>query len=691
MPFVPDQQQTAGRFVPDAPLAVQAGRGLMEVPRQAGLAARYLAEGPAQLADLFTEPLRNLVLNPILGALGAPKIGGSTFDAVSRGADAVGLPKPENANERVVGDASRLLAGGAIPIGAAAKAGQAAGPLVRALAESPGRQAASFVGSGLAGGSVREAGGGPGAQFVASLAGGLAAPMAVGQLAGPVEASMQWMRRMLSPTNVEDALKTELKRAGVDWDALGRATQQQLAKDAQSALYTGQPINSDALRRLAAFRNIGATPTLGSVSMDPGLVTLERNLAKQMANTSAPISGAPSLPQIENANTQRVIQTLDGLGAPGVTAQSTADAFGAHVGALDRTRKAAVDAAYTDARAAAGRDIPLDRHGFVQEAFDNLAQSNRGPWLPPQVRQVLNTLSAGEGQFTVNTIDQLKTLLAQELRKAQRAEDGATVAAIADVRNALENVNVAPQARPYGSTAPITGADGARLAAADAQGQALSQEALGAFDRARSLARERFEWQRSAPFIEDALDGIPAEQFVRRHILTAKPEDLETMARTISRDGSLRDTVRGHFIEFIKSRGAADGDVTRIGSSKGMEDALAAIGDARLRKFFDPQEISLIKSAVKVARYIQAQPAGSAVNNSNSAAMVWGRLSDLLLKGANAPMVGPLVFQPLRGATLNIQGRQAMQAADALVAARARQRMPATPLLLAAGIPRGEQ
>lgn len=101
-------------------------------------------------------------------------------------------------------------------------------------------------------------------------------------------------------------------------------------------------------------------------------------------------------------------------------------------------------------------------------------------------------------------------------------------------------------------------------------------------------------------------------------------------------------------------RGGADSDVTKF-SSKGMKDALDSLGDRKLELFFTPQEITQLKSAVNVGRYMQSQPIGSAVNNSNSGAMLMGRLSDFLSKGSGIPGVGPWAAGPLQGVTMSAE------------------------------------
>ena len=158
------------------PASVAAGKDLNSIPRQVGLTARYGLEGLANTAQLVTEPLRYIT----------DRITGSTGQTVplgvlaSRVADFIGLPNPENADERVVGDAARMAAGAGGLAGAGAAAGNLGGWIGRAgqaLAANPVQQIGAGAGAGLGGGASREAGGGAIHQAVAATLGGVAGGM----------------------------------------------------------------------------------------------------------------------------------------------------------------------------------------------------------------------------------------------------------------------------------------------------------------------------------------------------------------------------------------------------------------------------------------------------------------------------------------------------------------------------------
>lgn len=613
------------------------GQDIMGIPRQVGLTARYGLEafGQTALPDL------------------------------------IGLPQPENPMERVVGTASRNLIGAGAMATGAGPVSRVASPVVsgigRSMAANQAAQAGGAIGAGVGSQSVVEAGGGPVMEFVGALLGGGAGAASAGGLARAASwAGAKWAQAT-DPKQVTATVETALRQAGVDWDSLSNSAKESLTRDATQAVYSGQPLNAAAIRRLADFRNVGATPLVGDITQDPRTLTNQRNLAKTQANIGSVIG--PDLAGIQNQNARTVISTLENV------ERSPLDATGAGqriIGGIvdqDAAMKSAETALYRTARDAAGRDIPLNRAQFVNQAFDNLAKSNKGAFLPAEVETLLNQISVGQiekgGQtyavpFTVDTIDALKTTLASASRSAR---DGNVKAAIAAVRDALENTQ--PGTLDSGVTVPVTGQQAAALRQA---GQAPA-EALSAFDKARAAARSRRAWQESATFIEDALaEGADPEKFVKKHIVGAELGELKKLRTAIASDPESVAAVRRQLLDHIRQRGRVDGDVVNY-SSAGMRDALNQIGPHRLAVFFTGEEMGQIRSAINVARYGQAQPIGSAVNNSNTAAMAIGRIFDGMLKGsAGMPFVGPWVSQPLIGATTGIQARQLARVPNALIA-----------------------
>lgn len=687
------QQKPAQQMSMQQPAAVQAGEsmrsGLREIPRQAGLTGRYALEGIGSAFDLLGGPAAAIINNTEIARLaGLPKISGQPFGNSARAiANAIGLPEPEGATERVIGDAARMVASAGTGAGVASALGRGASGVAQNVAQrmaaNPGTQAVSAAAAGGAGGSVREAGGGPWEQFGASLLAGVAAPLGMSAARNTFEAVANALKSRAMPTQELDArLSFELGKAGVSWQDLGAAVKMQLREDAKKAVVSGQPLDAAALRRLADYRNIGATPLLGDITQDPNILTQQRNLAKQLANTPN-FSGA-NLPNIDNANARRVISTLEGASKSTDDAFTTGQRVIGSVQARDAAMKAQESALYGAARDSSGRALPLDRGAFLNEAFGNLAQNNKMAFLPEPVAKVLNQLGAGKvkvnGQefdvpFDVNSIDQLKTMLATASRSTQ---DGNAKAAIKAVRDALENVQ--PRAPAAGGQQLATQAQAASLRAGDTAGGALE-----AFDAARSFARSRRQWQESAKFIEDALGGASPDSFVKKHVIGADVGELSKLRDAFAKSPDVLESVRKQLASHILERGRTDGDTVKF-SSAGMQDALKAIGDRKLSLFFSPDEIQQLRSAVNVGRYMQAQPIGSAVNNSNTAGAVLGRLGATLDRISPIPGVGPLVAQPLQGGLLQLQMRGMNNVGRGLLAQPLEQQVPMSQQLMLPGL-----
>jgi hypothetical protein len=646
----------------EQPTSVSAGKSLLGIPRQVGLAARYGIEGAMQFPAMGANLIGGLA-NKGMDLVGSdmPRFQ-ETNSAVSDLLTKAGLPQPQGANERVIADASRLVSGAGTMAGGAnalAKGAVGAGrSLLSSMAANPGSQAASAVGAGLAGGSVREAGGGPWQQFAASLLGGVAAPMALSVVESGVNAATSFARQKLAPNDIESKVQLVFERSGVDWKSLSAKARQQLVEDSKAAVYSGQELDEVALRRLADYRNIGATPLTGDITQDPGLITQQRNLAKTQANM-ANVPGT-DLSQVQNQNAKTVLSTLDNAASSPLDSYATGQGIIGKVNATDKALSAGTKQAYEEARNAAGQDIPLSRRGFVDSAFNGLVKENKLNFLPGEVKSVLNDISKGEISvngtshsvpFDVRTIDALKTTLAT----AQRgATDGNVKRAIGIVRQALEDTQPEAQFPQFGGNQAATGSQ----AAAMSKAKELPAEAIKLLDKARKLAKSQFDWQESSPFIEDALGGVEPDKFVTKHVINGTTKELADIHGLVGSNPALREAVRAQLLSYIKSRGGADSDVTKF-SSAGMAKGLEAIGDRKMAMWFSANELSQIKSALKVAKYMQSQPIGSSVNNSGTAGAIMGKVFDVITSKAKLfPLGDALVSGPITNIRAGATSRQ---------------------------------
>lgn len=649
------------------------GAALRDVPRQVGLTARYAAEAATGLADTLASPIR-AGLNLIPGVNIEPS---STL--VGRLADKAGI-SPRNADERVIGDMTRTGFGaGGLVGGASALANTASGAarnVLTSMAASPTAQVVGGVTAGAAGGSVREAGGGALEQFVASLVGGVGGGMAANKLGGLVESGTNAVRRLMTPqtTQIQAAdrqIQLALERSGVDWSQVPERMRQGLRDEVAQAMSGGGQLNSDALRRLMVFRATGTTPTVGMLTQNPAQITREMNLAKTGANSTD--AQLQRLPGLQNQNTRTLLGRLDDAGAANAPdgAATGSRAVGGLQGQVQRAR-AEIDDLYNAARDSQGRSLPLNGQAFSTRANQLLDEAMVGGALPEDVANTMNRIALGEMPFTVEIAEQIKTRIGNLQRGSS---DGGARMALGLVRQALDDTPLvlSPQVNP-GNLPAVPGT-------VPPSAQAVGQKSIDAFNAARSANLAYMQTLRANPAlnaVDDAAaalksnpalrsvdDVVGASGFMDKFVLgkSATPGEVRSLVQQVGPEGvqALRQNVMRHLRDAATN---STDDIAKF-SNDAYRRALRNIGDEKLLALFSPEEVLNLQNIGQAAKYMQAQPAGSAVNNSNSGALVLGRGLDVLDKIAGyTPLGGRDV---LRGYIQGAQQTQVLRPQNALV------------------------
>jgi len=188
---------------------------------------------------------------------------------------------------------------------------------------------------------------------------------------------------------------------------------------------------------------------------------------------------------------------------------------------------------------------------------------------------------------------------------------------------------------------------------------------MAALNEARGLARDRFGWQDSSRVVRDVLgNGAQPDNLFKANVLSGSVEDTRQFMRYAG-EQPVRESVLGYLRDSALSNQA---DEVGKFSSSAFNRALRRIGDRKLEAIFPPEELAQLRSLGRASSYAQAQPVGSAVNNSNSGALVLGRGADLLTQWAGrVPGGGLLVADPLRQINIGLTSRQAQNLAPALM------------------------
>jgi hypothetical protein len=679
------QSQIAGGSPPatkEPSAAFSAGRALNDIPRQVGLTARYGLEGLANTAQIITEPARYLT-DRLTGMTGKTRPLGAE---ASLFADRIGLPSPQTSNERVIGDASRLMAGaggmGGIA-GAASKLPGAVGGVMEGLAANPTAQLTSAAGAGLAGGASREAGGSPLAQGGAALIGGVAGGLAPGGVQTVVDAGRRMLAPKLTPQQMDVQLTSVLERAGADYSQLPMNVRSNLRKELASSLQAGKELDPAAVSRMADFMRIGATPTRGMVSQNPVQITREQNLAKMAANSGD--DSLHGLPLLQNQNNATLIRNLNERGAgtetmPIAAGRLVQDTVAGRNAALGTAERGAWDAAkgmpgYADGQMS---------NAPVHSAFKAAADTGLLDYLPGPVASRMEAYMTGKAPFTPQEYANLRSMVSGSLSPTANANEKKVAKAVADALDAadIRMRTTNPGGIDYGNL-PSTAATAARMRAADAAPQGV----VDAINSARAATAAKYRYQESSPLVRAALSDARSadpEKIAQSFILNGTVNDARSVAQEVGPQGI--PVIRDALATYIKKQALSGAsDETGKVSQSALNAVLRKIGDEKLRLFFTPDEVSALQATGRVASLMQSQPIGSAVNNSNSGALVLGRGMDLLNGVAGKiPFGKAAVIDPLRSINLSISQRQAENVLPGLLAEQPKKQL--APSLLLPGL-----
>jgi hypothetical protein len=305
----------------------------------------------------------------------------------------------------------------------------------------------------------------------------------------------------------------------------------------------------------------------------------------------------PALAQRFNEQNNQLVENLGAIretAAPDVygtktieNSQSIIDAYKR----IDDARNTDIRTAYKALEDANGGQFPVDGKTLATNAEAMLSKKLKTEFLPSSIRSQLERFKAGE-QMTFEQFEALRTNLASEIRKAERAEDGNAAMASSLVRKALEDL-------------PMPECAAANL-------KAIA-------DNARNLAKQRFDMLRKDPAYKAAVDDtVPADNFINKFVINGVNKNIKTMADHLGRNSEAHQHMAAGTINWLKNKAGIVGETGNF-SQAAYNNALKHLDDVNnLNEIFTPESASQLKTLGNVARYTQAQPRGAFVNNSNT-------------------------------------------------------------------------
>jgi len=177
----------------------------------------------------------------------------------------------------------------------------------------------------------------------------------------------------------------------------------------------------------------------------------------------------------------------------------------------------------------------------------------------------------------------------------------------------------------------------------------------------------------NTPALAAVREGVAPDQFVQKFVIgtnrNANIMDVASLKHQIADNPDAMNAVRGQITSYLKQT-ALNGANDEVGkfSQSAYNKALNAIGDRKLQLFFPDADMQQLKAIGRVASYEQFQPAGAAVNNSNTASTALGALLDRV---GNSPLLSKVPFgkslaEPLQNISVGIKSKKAMDVTQSL-------------------------
>ena len=324
--------------------------------------------------------------------------------------------------------------------------------------------------------------------------------------------------------------------------------------------------------------------TAGQATQDPVLISRELNARGKEPKLAEEFNQQNKILQ-ENASAMK-----DRVAPDVFTESHVADSQGA-IGNIEAKAKANAEAtkqAYQDLKDAAGGQFPVDGRQFADNAINLLKAEDRLDYLPVNIQRKLNDYQTGKKEMNFNLFENLRTDLAAEIRKAQRAGDGNQAYVLGQVRGELEKLPM------VGETAEL---------------KVLA-------DKARGLAKADFDLERQNKIYSDVVNGkADTKNFISKNVINSTNKDFaDTMALVADDPIAKQHLASGTLDLIIKDSTDASGNFLTGKFAKHINNLDL---NGKLIPLFGEEAATLMDIA-EASRIVGARPKGSFVNESNT-------------------------------------------------------------------------
>ena len=360
-----------------------------------------------------------------------------------------------------------------------------------------------------------------------------------------------------------------------------------LQEQVKRAKQAGQQIDEGALNRQNEAMSIDPRLTLteGQALQDPNLISIERNERGIKEKLVEKFNEQNQILK-EKAESYKNQFTPDVKGLSYV--ENSTNAINA-IDDLIGKNETAAKTKYEELKNLGGGKLELDGKTFGTSAREALGVEDIQDFVPSQIMKRIDAYADGTKQMNLNLFESLRTQIARESRKAERAGDGNTVHALSVVRNQLEQM-------------PLANEVGAIKAVAD---------------EARSLFKANRDLESNNPFYGQASrGGLDSKDFVPKVAFRSKNDYFSSAMEILDRDPVAKQNfAQGTMDYMIRESTDGSGNLNPMKMANYIDDLQL---NGRLEPLFGKEGAAELQKFARVSRYTKATPEGSFVNFSNT-------------------------------------------------------------------------
>jgi hypothetical protein len=423
------------------------------------------------------------------------------------------------------------------------------------------------------------------APLFGEAAAGFPATRAIGRSAARVVPSM--VDPEAAPLSAQDVLTRAAQNSPQSMGAASAAPRMtQVSPELQQAVVNSARQNGGAVNPETLNRHIEADSLPVKIQLTPGQAAQDPEIISHEMNNRGKIPGLPQLLNDQNTKLGQNIQAIRDQVGPDVFSANHVEHGDTLIQAY-KDKAAPVEAdisqKYQALRDANGGQFPVSAPALLKNATAALNQELLLDHAPKAVMSTLGRL-ADDDNMTFQNFESLRTNLARIQRSST---DGNERHAAGVIRNTMEELPLKPG----------------------------SAELKPLADAARGAARTQFQAVEADPAYKAALSGtVPPDNFVQNFVIGAPRDQVALMRQNLEGNDTATQTMGVATLDHLgKAAGVDKGTFSQANYNKHLQ-ALSP----KLGSLVDPATIEKLETLGNVARYTQAQPKGSFVNNSNT-------------------------------------------------------------------------